>query len=111
MKKLVWFVFVMALCLIPYWTTAQSVPAWLNPNVRELSYPQDVYFSEFSQGNLRKDESVSSLLERLKMDVKRGAAGNIRTMTKPNVRLHRTRISIFILCIKIIRGRVCRLKS
>ena len=80
MKKLFHFVLFATLCILPCGVGAQSVPAWLNPNVRELSYPQDVYFSEFTQGNLRKDESVSLLLERLKADAKRGAAGNIRTM-------------------------------
>ena len=66
--------------LLPLALSAQTPPIWLHPQVREASYPPDVYFSEFTEGNLRAGESVSGLLDRLKLDAKRGTAGNIRTL-------------------------------
>lgn len=66
--------------LLPLALLAQTPPAWLYPQVREASYPTDVYFSEFTEGNLRAGENVSELLDRLKLDAKRGTAGNIRTL-------------------------------
>ena len=59
---------------------AQQSPQWLEPNVREMNFSSGIYFSEFTQGELQADESISALLERLKADAKRGAAGNIRTL-------------------------------
>ena len=61
---------------------AQVPPAWLHPQVREANYPPEVYFSEFTEGNLRAGENVSELLDRLKSDAKRGTAGNIRTLVE-----------------------------
>lgn len=66
--------------LLPLALFAQTPPAWLYPQVREANYPPDVYFSEFTEGNLRAGENVSELLDRLKLDAKRGTAGNIRTL-------------------------------
>lgn len=77
--------FYILLCFSSLSAGAQNAPTWVNPAVREMSYPPGAYFSEFTQGNLRQGESVSSLLERLKMDAKRGAAGNIRTMIESQV--------------------------
>lgn len=68
--------------LLPLALFAQTPPAWLYPQVREASYPPDVYFSEFTEGNLRAGEDVSTLLDRLKSDAKRGTAGNIRTLVE-----------------------------
>lgn len=69
-------------CWLPMLLSAQpqSPPAWLHPQVREATYPPETFFSEFTEGNLRPGESVSELLDRLKSDAKRGAAGNIRTL-------------------------------
>lgn len=61
--------------------SAQSqTPAWLSPTVREMEYPTSTYFSEFTESNLGPNESVSALLDRLRSDAKRGAAGSIRTL-------------------------------
>ena len=68
--------------LLPLALFAQTPPAWLYSQVREASYPPDVYFSEFNEGNLRAGEDVSTLLDRLKSDAKRGTAGNIRTLVE-----------------------------
>lgn len=60
---------------------AQSVvPQWLDPIARKMSFPPEVYFSGFTQGELQANENISALLERLKADAKMGAAGNIRTL-------------------------------
>ncbi len=69
-------------CWLPMLLSAQpqTPPAWLHPQVREATYPPETFFSEFTEGNLRPGESVSELLDRLKSDAKRGAAGNIRTL-------------------------------
>lgn len=65
---------------IPLTLSAQTPPpAWLLPAVREMEYPTNTYFSELTEGNLRSNENVSNLLDRLKSDAKRGAAGSIRT--------------------------------
>lgn len=66
-------------CMTPA-LMAQAPPAWLHSQMRELEYPPAVYFSEFTEGNLRQGESVSTLLDRLKSDARRGVAGNIRTL-------------------------------
>ena len=71
--------FLAALCLLPFRVEAQTPPTWVLPEIREISFPPETFFSEFAQGNLRNGENVSTLLERLKTDAKRGAAGNIRT--------------------------------
>lgn len=68
--------------LLPLMLFAQALPDWLLPQVREASYPPNVYFTEFTEGNLRAGESVSELLDRLKLDAKRGTAGNIRTLVE-----------------------------
>ena len=66
---------------LPLASSAQSQPpTWLAPAVREMEYPTNTYFSEFTEGNLRLGENVSALLDRLKSDARRGAAGNIRTL-------------------------------
>lgn len=66
---------------IPLSLSAQTPPpAWLSPAVREMEYPTTAYFSEFTEGNLRPNENISALLDRLKSDAKRGAAGSIRTL-------------------------------
>lgn len=64
---------------------AQQPPQWLDPNVREMNFPSEIYFSEFAQGNLQANENISDLLERLKADAKRGAAGNIRTLIESKI--------------------------
>lgn len=74
------FILVLMDC-IPLTLTAQtSSPAWLTPSIREIEYPPTVYFSEFTEGNLRPDENVIFLLDRLKSDARRGVAGSIRTL-------------------------------
>lgn len=65
---------------LPLTLPAQTPPAWLHAQVREAGYPPETFFSEFTEGNLRPGESVSELLDRLKSDAQRGAAGNIRTL-------------------------------
>ena len=66
---------------IPLSLSAQTPPPeWLLPAMREMEYPTDTYFSEFIEGNLRPNENVSALLNRLKSDARRGAAGSIRTL-------------------------------
>lgn len=76
MKKrivfLIWY-------LLPIALLAQS-PAWITPVIREMEYPPTAYFSEFTEGNLRPDENVTAMLDRLKSDAKRGTAGSIRTI-------------------------------
>ena len=79
MKQVTKTVLLLVWCVLPYMAGAQS-PVWMNPEQRELSFPPETYFSEFTQGNLRNNEDVSTLLERLKTDAKRGVAGNIRTL-------------------------------
>lgn len=76
MKKRIAFII---WCLWPMFLLAQS-PVWLTPVIREMEYPPTVYFSEFTEGNIRPDENVTSLLDRLKSDARRGAAGSIRTL-------------------------------
>ena len=73
------------LSFAPFYCLGQQSAAWINPEVRAVRFPSTSYFSEFTQGDLRPDESISSLLERLKMDAKRGAAGNIRTLIESQV--------------------------
>mgnify|MGYP003291845379 CR=1 FL=1 len=85
MKNLVHFVSVAVFSFSLLWGEAQNSPTWISANIRELNYSPEVYFSEFTQGNLQEDESVSSLLERLKVDAKRGAAGNIRTLIESQI--------------------------
>lgn len=66
---------------IPLSLSAQTPPpAWLSPAIREIEYPPTVFFSEFTEGNLHSNENVSALLDRLKSDARRGAAGSIRTL-------------------------------
>ena len=78
-KNIAIFILVLMGC-IPLTLSAQTFPlAWLSPNVREVEYPPTVYFSEFTEGNLRPNENVTSLLNRLKSDAIRSAAGSIRT--------------------------------
>lgn len=79
-KNIEIFILVLMGC-IPLSLSAQTPPpAWLSPAVREMEYPTTAYFSEFTEGNLRPNENVSALLDRLKSDAKRGAAGSIRTL-------------------------------
>lgn len=79
-KKIAIFILVLMGC-IPLTLSAQTLPpAWLSPAIREMEYPPTAYFSEFTEGNLRSNENISSLLDRLKSDARRGVAGNIRTL-------------------------------
>ncbi|MBR6161917.1 MAG: hypothetical protein IKQ75_08630 [Bacteroidales bacterium] len=79
-KNIAIFILVLMGC-IPLSLSAQTPPpAWLSPAVREMEYPTDTYFSEFTEGNLHPNENISALLDRLKSDAKRGAAGSIRTL-------------------------------
>ena len=80
MKQTIRILLLLLIGYVPFALEAQTPPAWLYPQVREASYPTDVYFSEFTEGNLRAGEDVSTLLDRLKSDAKRGTAGNIRTL-------------------------------
>ncbi|MBO4403365.1 MAG: hypothetical protein J5792_06780 [Bacteroidales bacterium] len=78
MIRYIKIVLLLVCCVLPFMLGAQS-PVWIYPEHRELSFPPETYFSEFTQGNLRNNEDVSTLLERLKTDAKRGLASNIRT--------------------------------
>ena len=55
-------------------------PTWIVASMRDIEYPTSTYFSEYTEGNLRSNENVSNLLDRLKSDARRGAAGSIRTL-------------------------------
>lgn len=80
MKQTIRILLLLLIGCVPLPLPAQTPPVWLHPQVREASYPTDVYFSEFTEGNLRVGESVFELLDRLKSDAKRGTAGNIRIL-------------------------------
>ena len=68
------------LCVAPFCGFAQSSSKWLTSEAREANYPADVYVWELAVGNKRSGETNAALLERLKDDAKKGAAGKIRTM-------------------------------
>ena len=81
-KKVILKMMVCALCFFPLVGEAQSPSAWLTSQAREMNYPADKYIWGFVPGNLRNGEPESSLLERLKIDAKKEAAGKIRTMVE-----------------------------
>ena len=80
MKHITKILLLLLVGCVPLVLMAQTPPTWLHSQVRDANYPPDVYFSEFTEGNLQSGESVSALLDRLKSDAKRGTAGNIRTL-------------------------------